>query len=280
MKNILILILLTILISCQKESISDIPSYISIENIKLNEDITTNITDAWVYIDENLQGVYELPATFPVLADGKHKLRIKAGIKDNGISSTRITYPFYASFIIEEQEFNPRLTLSITPEVTYLERINLEDNLEDFDGNGLSIETDDAFSTSNINPIDNYYGIITLSDSILLSEISTEKLENIAQEGAPVYLELDYKCNTKFLIGVYVNFPQSGVLQKDLLWVNPKEDWNKIYLNLTATISEAVGAEFFKVFIKTERDFALEKALATIEKNLERMVIKEKISKE
>jgi hypothetical protein len=57
---------------------------------------------------------------------------------------------------------------------------------------------------------------------------------------------------------VYINFPQS-VLQKDLLWINPKDDWNKIYINLTSTISEGVGAESFKVFIGMKRDFSLEK---------------------
>ena len=61
--------------------------------------VTDNITDAWVYLNDNLQGVYELPANFPVLAKGNQTLRVKAGIKLNGISSTRSPYPFYESFI-------------------------------------------------------------------------------------------------------------------------------------------------------------------------------------
>jgi hypothetical protein len=47
-------------------------------------------------------------------------------------------------------------------------------------------------------------------------------------------------------------------LQKDLLYINPKEDWNKIYINLTSAVSEAVGANFFKVFISMQRDFVLD----------------------
>ena len=90
-----------------------------------------------------------------------------------------------------------------------------------------------------------------------MTEITTKEFSNLPQAGAPVYLELDYKCNTRFLVGVYVNFPQS-VLQKDLLWINPKENWNKIYINLTSTVSEAVGADFFKVFIGMQRDFTLD----------------------
>ena len=54
-------------------------------------------------------------------------------------------------------------------------------------------------------------------------------------------------------MGVYINYPQS-VVQKDLLWISPKEDWNKIYVNLTSTISEGIGATSFKVFVGMKRD--------------------------
>ena len=259
MNRIIALLLLASLFSCKKENVIEIPSYITIESITLDENATHNITDAWVYIDDKLQGVYELPASFPVLAQGKHKLIIKAGIKDNGIAGNRIQYPFYASYIIEDQEFNTETTISITPSVSYLESAILDDKPEDFDGPGLNLETDSLTFSQNItNPL-NHYGVITLSDSIFLTEVTTKEFTNLPQQGAPVYLELDYKCNTRFLIGVYVNFPQSLVLQKELLWITPKEDWNKIYVNLTATISEAVGADSFKIFIGMQRDFTLEK---------------------
>ena len=232
----------------------------SIENIILEENSSHNITDAWVYINDNLQGVYELPANFPVLASGKQKLRVRAGVKDNGISATRIPYPFYSSYIIEELEFQENTTISITPAVKYLEDIILDENSENFDGNGLNLEIDSTtFWIDNIESLDGNYGVITLSDSIFSAEITTKEIEGLPQEGAHVYLELDYKCNTEFLIGVYVNFPQSSVLQKDLLWITPKADWNKIYVNLTSTISEAVGADSFKIFIAMQRDFTIEK---------------------
>ena len=259
MNRIIALLLLTSIISCKKEDINDIPSYMTIEGITLDENSTHNITDAWVYIDDNLHGVYELPANFPILTQGKHKLRIKAGIKDNGIAGTRIPYPFYASYIVEDQEFNSEATMSITPIVSYLESAVLDDESEDFDGNGLNLDTDSAtFSIDNTTPLDGNYGIITLTDSIFLTEITTKELSNLPQAGAPVYLELDYKCNTPFLVGVYINFPQASVLQKDLLWINPKENWNKIYVNLTSTVSEAGDAESFKVFIEMNRNFTLD----------------------
>jgi hypothetical protein len=257
MKKITYLVVLLIISACQKEENSNaIPAYLKIDTITLDENNTTiNITDAWVYVDDQLQGVYELPATFPMLETDYQTLRIKAGIKSNGIASSRIAYPFYTSFI-DTVLFTPNQTITVAPTVSYLDSLDFW--LEDFE-TGLSLDTDSlSFSIDNFNGIDNKYGKITLQDSMFLSEITTFEFPHLPQSGAPVFLELDYKCDTEFLVGVYVNFPQS-VLQKDLLWINPKNDWNKIYINLTSTISEGVGAESFKVFIGLKRDFDLEK---------------------
>ena len=68
-KNTYLLIIL-ILASCQKEDSGGIPTYLKIDNITLDEGNTTsNITDALVYVNDQLQGVYELPANFPVLQE-------------------------------------------------------------------------------------------------------------------------------------------------------------------------------------------------------------------
>ena len=259
-RKILALILLTGIISCKKHNIDNVPSYITIESITLEENTTHNITDAWVYIDDNLQGIYELPANFPVLASGKHKLRIKAGIKDNGIAASRVQYPFYSSYIEEERLFNPDTTFAISPIISYLESTSGHDNPENFEGLGLDLEIDSiTFSIDNTNSLDGKYGVLHLSDSIVsTTEITTKELYNLPQEGAPVYLELDYRCNTEFSVGVYIHFPQSAVLQKTLIGLYPKEEWNKTYVNLTSTISEAVGADFFKIFISMQRDTTID----------------------
>ena len=120
MKKYSILFLIICIVSCNKDN-NEVPCYISIDDIQVNEyanSAGTNVTDAWVYINDNLQGVYELPARFPVLAQGKQKLRIRAGIKDNGIAATRVAYPFYSSFIIEDQDFSPEMEIMLEPVVS------------------------------------------------------------------------------------------------------------------------------------------------------------------
>jgi len=97
----------------------------------------------------------------------------------------------------------------------------------------------------------NYYAYAKIDTPNINFEVSTQDLI-LPQQGAPVYLEIDYKCSTEFLIGVYVNYSQN-VEKKELIWVTSKEDWNKIYINLTQTISESIGAESFKVFLNMRR---------------------------
>jgi len=257
MRKITYLLTIVIISSCQKEDAVGIPTYIKIDDIALIEDdANSNITDAWVYVNDQLQGVYELPATFPVIAEGIQNLRVKAGIKVNGIASSRLAYPFYNSYY-EDITFSQNETKTISPFVSYLDSINFF--LEDFEGTGVNIEisaiSDTILLTSSDG--DNNFGIGVLSDSLFTFEIATDELIDLPQSGAPIFLELDYKSNTQFLVGVYVNYPQS-VIQKDLLWINPKQDWNKIYVNLTSTISEGINASSFKVFIGMKRDFLLE----------------------
>ena len=253
MKNLIYLLL--ILAACNKENTDEIPSYINIESITLEEDTLNKITDAWIYINDQIQGVYELPTEFPVLNRGNQQIRIRAGIKLNGIASTRIAYPFYSSFI-DTINLAIDSIIKMNPIVHYIDSANFF--FEDFNEDSIVI---DSTINSDVNLIretedGNNYAVGKLNDSLMVFEIATHELINLPQAGAPVFLELNYKCNTEFLVGVYVNYTQL-VNQKDLLWVNPKENWNKIYINLTPAISEGINATSFKVFIGMVRDFSL-----------------------
>ena len=252
-KFLIPLIIYLFLSSCDNENINEVPIYIKIDSILLEENTSQNISDVWIYIDDILQGVYELPIEIPLLVEGKHKLRIKAGIRENGISATRIPFPFYTSYIIEEQNFTVEENITLNPVFNYIDNITVIK--ENFEGIGVNLEST-LISDTTINLINapnNNYGEGILNDSLITFEVATDEF-NIDQLG-PVFLELDYKSNTQFLVGIYANFPQSLVLQKDIIWITPKDEWNKIYINLTSTIQESNQAESFKVFIGMKRDF-------------------------
>jgi len=260
MKKIIYFLILLVLISCQKQETGGIPTYIKVESIYLGEnDSTSAITDAWVYINGRLQGAYELPAKFPVLEQGITNIKVYAGIKNNGIAADRVIYPFYSADTI-----NKVLTINSTTEIhpTVNIKENIDGQFDDFD-NGYSFNADTCFQVLSGGPFGKY-GSLSLSDadSILFTEINYQdfplSFDNVPQQGSPTYMELDYKNNTSFLVGMYINIPNSPTIEKALLWINPKEDWNKIYIDLTQTVSEAIGAETFSIFIKMKRDINLD----------------------
>ena len=249
-----IFIFFFIFISCEKDD--KIPSYLKVNNVNLNYNqnfgsITENITDVWVYIEDNLQGVYEIPVEFPVLEEGIKNIRVKAGIKANGIASTRIQYPFYSSFL-DTIDLLKDETIEIFPTFSYNDAFDAI--IEDFENSGTTVDStiSSEIDFTIVNEDENKYAFAEIISPLINFEIATQDL-TLPQQGAPVYLELDYKSSTEFLVGMYINYPQD-VVKSELVWVTSKQDWNKIYINLTQTVSESIGAQSFKVFINMRRN--------------------------
>ena len=263
--NFYILFLFLFLFSCEKDpDTQEIPSYINVSNANLltSSDQGSNthkITDVWVYVNDQFLGAFEIPATIPLLHKDSNNIRLFAGIKDNGISSTRVRYHFYKSseyniFLVEDSIVN------IEPTFVYTENSNIEH--ENFEGVGTNIDTtlnseiDFEIKTENGNK----FAYAKIDGNYLKFEASTDNFVNLPQQGSPVYLELDYQSNHTALIGAYINNPNS-VINKDLVWISPKEeDWNKIYINMTKTVSEALGNNSIKFYLNVFRNDTTEEA--------------------
>lgn len=246
-----------ILNSCKKNDL--IPSYIHIDNIVLNSTYETDgsnsnkITDAWVYLDDDLIGIYELPATFPVLATGSHKISIRAGIKINGISMSRGYYPFYQAFSttvdLQEKEVD-----TIIPVVTYYpDKIKWK---EDFEEGGITLvkygSSDTSFFKTTDDVFEGSFSAVArlTSDKDYLLCVSSG-MYDIPQTQSPVFLELNYKTDTEVIIGMFGKLP-SGVNDKvETLILNPTDTWKKIYINLTFTANYTVNTTDFRVYFES-----------------------------
>lgn len=237
----------------------EIPSYIHIDSISLKIDSAAQgssshkITDAWVYIDNALIGVFELPVTFPVLKSGSHEILVRAGIKMNGIAATRIEYPFY-NFYSGTVNLIPGSVIPVKPEVHYFPAIKFP-FVEDFESTGFnftspSISSDTALQITTDPSLvfegtksgaayldDSSYTFITLSSSSFTEPV-----------GVDVYLELNYKCNQEFSAGIYTDTDQ----YLHALTINPNDKWNKIYINVTNAARIASGS--FKIYFKMENN--------------------------
>jgi hypothetical protein len=248
---------------CRKfEGDQTIPAYLHIDSIGVNADYfiygssTHNITDSWVYVNDQLIGAFELPATIPVLASGINKLEIRPGIKLNGISATRVPYPFYKPYINEEFRFVEDSTTHINPVLTYYDNTVMPLN-DDFDRASISLEKTGKSDTTIFKTTQNalyseysaHSGLVHLLDEIKTFELATADLYQLPGQGRPVFLEIDYKCDNPFGVGLFVD-EFSTIIVSPLIVVNSSEKWNKIYINLGPTISLYGNGARFKVFIE------------------------------
>jgi len=67
--------------------------------------------------------------------------------------------------------------------------------------------------------------------------------------GTPIYLELNYKCNQPITVGVIGD----GIESRDAITINPSDDWNKIYIQLTSVVSTQPTYSGYQVYIKATK---------------------------
>ncbi len=257
--------------SCSKfEGDQTVPAYIRIEPFTFSTDYVTQgsnthkITDAWVYVNDQLIGAFELPATIPVLYSGKQRLDITPGIKLNGISATRVYYPFYKPFIINDFNFIPDSVQTIRPATGYQDNLHFA-WMEDFEGVSNSIEKTNSSDTimmvtepannpeAWISPYSSFSGIVNLDKDRTVFQAASFFSYVLPGGGKPVFLEMDYKCSKEFVVGLIAKTSSNNLLLP-LVVINKSDNWNKIYINLGPNATEYSSAEYFKVFFEAVLD--------------------------
>lgn len=255
--------------SCYKfDGNQTVPSYLKIDTVLLNTYYpeqganSNSIKDVWIYVNDQQIGAFELPALFPVLANGKQQLEIRPGIKINGISSTRAPYPFYQSIVYDDFEFIPDSTLSVNrPTTEYFSNLNFA-WMEDFEYAGLTLSETSSSDTVIVRtqPANNseaylsedskYSGLISLTTEARVYSASSSNSYPIPIQGSPTILEVDFKTNNYISVGILVQ-EAGSFIKIPLVIINHSEIWNKIYINLGPNLSLHPQATDFKVFFET-----------------------------
>jgi hypothetical protein len=268
-KNLLFISIFTaLLLGCKQDDIT--PSWLAIDQFTLttNEDTqgsnSQGITDGWVFMDGVSLGVFELPCKIPVLDEGTHNFIIFPGIKNNGISSTRIKYPFYNSYQIEASlVLND--TLHLSPSTTYKYESKFA-FIEDFEEPGIAFvkgptsDTDMVFvDDSEIVKYGDKCGAIFLAGTDSLYTGSTTSFMVLPKGGAEVFMELDYRNNNSLAMGVIARYADGSVDEHTpYIIMNAQPDgqevWKKIYIDLKEDVSTEVAAVSYEIFFLAVRD--------------------------
>lgn len=272
---VLVLLLSLSFVSCRKfEGSQKVPSYIHIESIEVDSLTdyfvyganTHKITDAWVYVDDNLIGTYELPATFPILKKGPHKVVIRGGIKADGRSPARDMYPFYMPCEYKNLNLVEDSIVNLSPVVRYYPIGDLVNVawMEDFE-NSNSLLPEAVSDTSVIRctgseawlSVNSFWsGKVELPpDSLDFSIATTDEFDFYkGMNGVLCMLEMDYNCNDTFFVGIQYyrdytleTLPLVKVTPTDKTHDKPQR-WNKIYINIGPQMNYNSSASYFKIY--------------------------------
>ena len=233
----------------------DIPAYIHVDSIGVYTDLLTqgsassNIVDAWVTVDGQFLCGYPLGTNVPVLYNGTHTVTIRAGILLNGIEGTRVPYAVFKSYDTLV-DLKPGVIHNLYPRVTYLPSAVIALN-EDFDNTSLLFSTPvtSASITVESNSFDGNCGRVVLDAAHTSFECNTTDSFELPGGTTPTYIEINYKCNTEFSVGVKAN-TTLGPLDFPLLYIRSSDYWKKIYVNLTSITSQAQSATGWKIYLK------------------------------
>ncbi len=283
LRYIFLFAIVVLLFSCKKfKGSQEIPAYLRIEpwtlttNYEIEGAATQAITDAWVYVNGNLHGCFEfknhddgLYTMIPLLEKGEKTLQIYPGVKMNGISSTRIQYPFYQPYKIKHTFVEGEMG-SVSPSTKYysVDSTNVHFKLmEDFEeiNNIKFYRIDTTYAPLEqishrtnpnawMDPLDtiNHYrsGHIHVGDSLTRFCIASGELTNLPAVGNYVMMEVDYKCDREMLIGMYIMSSQYGLQDKELYYLKATDTWKKAYINFSPTVTDNYNALYFKVYFR------------------------------
>lgn len=254
-----LLAILLVAVACKKGD--KVPAYIEVKNPTVNitdpglqGTASSNITHAWVFVNDQTYGPWELPARVPVLERGNVNVKIVAGIKRNGSSTDVVQYPFYATYEFDT-ELTDELVVAVEPEFEYFQ--NLTYWFENFDQAGINLQvsanSDTTFTALN-DPADNFEDdsrAIYLDDAHPFFEAATDQNFEVPSNSATI-LEMDYASDQTMLVGAYIEIG-GQVVRQPLVFVTPTDNapgeviWNKIYIDLSPIWSSTLldDREFF-----------------------------------
>ena len=266
-KLLLLLGLTFVFSSCVKNN--EDPSWIEISEWNLiknpNEQypsgvLTSNLTDAWVYVNNEIVGVFELPCKIPVLESGSAQIKIYPAIRNNGISATKKIYPFLEVVTVNATLIKNE-TLHIDPVTQYhsITRFTFE-NFEDpttklEDGPTSPANLQIVSDASILDPAINgtKFCKVVLSSSaeawVASTTFNNGTLTMPLPIGKEVYLEIDYYNTNRFTSGL-LGLSSDGIQDNPNVQMNPQDPnsvkWKKIYIELREVVSGMTSADYFE----------------------------------
>ena len=238
----------TLLVSCSlfEEDPID-PAYLHIDtySVKVESDQGTashDISDSWVYLDGSLLGAFELGTDIPWLdRGGNGEVLVFPGIRDNGIRSLPSIYAMLRPDTFQ-LSFEALQIDTLKPVFRYFDDavFLLNENFEF--GNSLTLDLDNNENTKVERTRDeafegNYSARLQVDSENQVIEVASEFLYTSLPNGRPVYLELHYKNDHPFSVGLLGERLEAAPTRFYKLTLRPTDEWKKVYINFQEEIT-------------------------------------------
>lgn len=225
-------------------------------------ELTHNFSDAWVYIDDEVIGVFEVPFKIPILKSGPCTIKLYPTVRNNGIAATKKIYPFMEVYEVNT-ELIQKQTITINPVTKYnsMSQFSIEDFEDPLNLNIMVDQNTSAIKSTPTSNIDlesfngNFYGLIQLNQTDS-SWIASTQNQLFINKGRDAYLEVDYYNTNSITTGLIYVKPDNTTQNNPNIRLQSQDPstvrWKKIYIDLKELIGYAPnGSNFLQSFIAT-----------------------------
>ena len=246
--------------SCDKDNEARLPYYLYIDTVVVKTDLfhqgapTHNITDLWVYAGGKFVGVFDKKKIIPILPEDNadNEILIFAGVRENGIKIEVNIYYLYKEYKYSLRK-PPGVIDTVKVEFRYVDHAKFL-FIEGFENTNIfNMDLDGDPATALKRTMEEacwgrYSGKVMLTEEHNIFSATT-KLDyfGIPDKGNLVYLELDYKGNVPFVIGVSGKDKDENEYKQDIILLKEKDNWQKVYVNLTQTIQQS-ALQSYKIY--------------------------------
>lgn len=245
------------LTSCKKYKPAETAFFLKADPVTVNPKPSQGtgdhkITDLGVYVNGQFQGTYPINSLLPIVSKGEPvRINILAGIKNNGISDTRVFWPFYDLLQIDTvlpggTTHTIPITFSYNPSTVFAWQENFDSAV------GYTIKRSAISETSfSIAPASESFegnsAELLLNNGMTIGQLeSSESGYPLPSGSSNVFLEFNYRSNEEFSVGL---IDDSGIL-RPALNINPQTSWNKIYVQLSFAVNSPAVAKNYKVYFR------------------------------
>ncbi len=203
---------------------------------------THKISEVWVFADNQILGLFPLPAKVPVLyAEKEVEITILAGIRNNGMNDVPVFYPFYNAIDLKVKPVANGV-ISVPLDFKYKSNAKIPVN-ESFESDNVFTFDIDANPATFISvtsadaSVGTKCGVVTLTNSLNFIEVgTTAEIMRGENSRGQSYIEFDYKGKGEIAVGI-AKFRNGLINIEYFLFVPGKDDWNKIYVDVTDKLS-------------------------------------------